>query len=144
MAKVCHLEVFLGLDHLNIQYNIFNKIKNYCLSKYPYESGGLVKNNSEIIFCESVRQDLINFIPDNTFYYHLCKRDDISFTFHSHLFSADPSENDLFFIKNFDIPIIIYSLKYNIFSGVNIKNEKIITTWYFEEAGVWKLDGESK
>jgi len=143
MERDCLMEHFQELDLLNIQSNIFNAIKNYCLDKYPYESGGLVKNYSEIIFCESIRKDLINFVPDKIFYNHLCKPDDISFTFHSHLFSADPSENDIFFIKNFDIPIIIYSLKYNIFSGVNIKNEKIITTWYFEEAGMWKLNSQS-
>lgn len=135
--------VFLEQDHLNIQSNIFNTIKNYSLDKYPYESGGLVKNCSEIIFCESVRKDLINFIPDKTFYKHLLKPEDINFTFHSHLFSIDPSENDIFFIKNFDIPVIIYSLKYNVFSSVNIKNEKIITSWFFEEAGIWKLNSKS-
>lgn len=134
------MELFLELDHLNIQSDILNKIKNYCLNKYPYESGGLVKKNSEIIFCESMRKDLINFMPEKSFYKHLCEPEDISFTFHSHLFSTDVSENDIFFIKNFDIPITIYSLKYNFFSSVNIKNEKIITTWYFEKAGLWVFD----
>lgn len=137
------MEDFQGLDLLNIQHKTFNEIKKYCLSRFPYESGGLVKNNDEIIFCESLKKDLINYTPDANFFYHLTRVPAIKYSFHSHLFSPDPSDNDIFFIKNYNIPIIIYSLKYNVFSGVNIKNEKIITTWYFEKAGMWDFDGQS-
>ena len=37
-------------------------------------------------------------------------------------------------MKNYDIPIIIYSLNKNTFLSVNIKNETNLITWNFEEA----------
>jgi hypothetical protein len=61
-------------------------------------------------------------MPPNDFFMSLIRKP-IFFSFHSHLHLLTPSEEDIFFIKNFNIPIIIYSLNWNRFLSVNIKNE---------------------
>jgi proteasome lid subunit RPN8/RPN11 len=133
------MEDFQELDHLIIPHNSFNDIKEYCLKNYPYESGGLVLNTNEIVFIESLRKDMLNYYPSLDFYKYIIKSSLVKFVFHSHLYSPEPSENDIFFIKNYDIPAIIYSLNKNVFLSVNIKHEEINTAWYIEEAGLWRI-----
>jgi proteasome lid subunit RPN8/RPN11 len=143
MAKAYLMVDFQVLDLLTMQLDVLSEIKKYCISLSPYESGGLVLNNKQIIYCDSKYKDSHNFYPDDIFYLYLRRPENISFSFHSHPDSLDPSDNDIFFIKNYDIPLIIYSLKLNTFSSVNIKNEKTIITRFIEEAGLWKLDDKS-
>ena len=126
------------------QFDLLYKIKTYCLSLSPYESGGLVLKNKEIVYFKSLFENEYNFYPDYEFYLYLRQPENISFCFHSHPDSPYPSDNDIFFIKNYDIPLIIYSLRLSTFLGVNIKNEKTIITRFIEEAGVWELDDQSR
>ena len=134
----------LELDLSTIQFDLLSKIKTYCLSLSPYESGGLVLKNEQIIYFKSLCENEYNFYPDYEFYLYLRQPENISFCFHSHPDSPYPSDNDIFFIKNYDIPLIIYSLRLSTFLGVNIKNEKTIITRFIEEAGVWELDDQSR
>jgi proteasome lid subunit RPN8/RPN11 len=134
----------LELNLSTIQFDLLYKIKTYCLSLSPYESGGLVLKNKEILYFKSLCENEYNFYPDYEFYLYLRKPENISFCFHSHPDSPYPSDNDIFFIKNYDIPLIIYSLRLSTFLGVNIKNEKTIITRFIEEAGVWELDDQSR
>lgn len=134
---------FQEQDLLITQLDLFNNIRRYCIENSPYESGGLVLKDNKIIYCGSKHKDALNYYPDDIFYLYLRKPENISFSFHSHPDSPYPSDNDIFFIKNYDIPLIIYSLKLNTFLSVNIKNEKINFTWFVEEAGLWKFNGKS-
>lgn len=138
------MEVSPELDLLTIQLDTLSRIKKYCLCNRPFESGGLILKNQKIVYCESFNNDKYNFYPDHSFYLYLTKPQNIAYSFHSHPDSPYPSDNDIFFIKNYDIPLIIYSLKLNTFLSVNIKNEKTIITRFIEETGVWELDGQSR
>ncbi len=134
------MEDFQVQDHSNILlYNSFKHIKQYCKKNYPYESGGFIKRDYSLIYVKSIIKDMLNFYPEPVFYNYLRKPDLLKYTFHSHLDCPLPSDNDIFFVKNYDIPIIIYSLNRNIFLSVNIIDEKINTTWYIEEAGLWTI-----
>ena len=134
----------LELNLSTIQFDLLSKIKTYCLSLSPYESGGLVLKNKKILYFKSLCENEYNFYPDYEFYLYLRQPENISFCFHSHPDSPYPSDNDIFFIKNYDIPLIIYSLRLSTFLGVNIKNEKTIITRFIEETGVWQLDDQSR
>lgn len=127
-------------DLSTIQLDTLCEIKKYCLRNNPFESGGFILKDQRVVCCESFYNDKYNYYPDHSFYLYLTKPDNIAYSFHSHPDSPYPSDNDIFFIKNYDIPIIIYSLKLNVFLSVNIKNEKTIITRFIEETGVWKLD----
>jgi len=125
---------FLEQDLTIIQCKFLLKsIKNYCLSNYPYESGGLIFRNGSLKSYQSKIKDCHNYLPIDDFYTDIVKNNNIVASFHSHLNSLTPSDNDFFFIKNYDIPIIIYSLNDNTFLSVNIKNETNLITWNFEE-----------
>jgi len=126
---------FLGQNLSIIQYkDLLKSIKNYCLSNYPYESGGLIFANGVTKEYKSKIKDCHNYLPIDDFYIDIVKNQNVVASFHSHLNSLTPSGNDLFFMKNYDIPIIIYSLNKNTFLSVNIKDETNLITWNFEEA----------
>lgn len=124
-----HLADFLGLDRLTIKHKtILVDIKRILLSKYPFEHGGLVNHNLEIIEYKSTSLDCHNYIPPQEFFISLVRNKHL-FSFHSHLNLVEPSENDLFFIRNYNLPIIIYSLNFDLFLGVNKENEKYRLSW---------------
>ncbi len=144
MEKDYLMEDFLELDLSTIRFDVLYKIKTYCLSLSQYESGGLVLKNKEVIYFNSLCENKYNFYPDYAFYLYLRQPENISFCFHSHPDSPYPSDNDIFFIKNYNIPLIIYSIKLNTFLSVNIKNEKTIITRFIEETGLWEFDDQSR
>lgn len=105
-------------------------IKKRLLSHYPFETGGLIDSFKNIHFYESLHNNCHHYYPPPEFYVSLIKNK-IVCSFHSHLHILKPSEQDLFFIKNFDIPIIIYSLNYDSFLSVKYNNEDDSLTWIF-------------
>lgn len=109
--------------------NLFKSIKKFLLQKYPFESGGLVDQDLNILYYQSIYDSCHSYFPPPQFYVDLVKKP-ILFSFHSHLHLLKPSEEDIFFLKSYDIPIIIYSLNYNRFLSVNINNETSGFTWY--------------
>ena len=84
MQKDYLMEDFQVQDHLIIQLDILSKIREYCLCNAPYESGGLILKDKKVIFCDSFYNDKYNFYPDNNFYLHLTKPENIAYSFHSH------------------------------------------------------------
>lgn len=112
--------------------NILKDIKYFLLSNYPFESGGLVDCNYNIYKYTAKNQNCHSFMPPDDFFLTLIRKP-ILFSFHSHLHLLTPSEDDLFFIKNYDIPIIIYSLNWDRFLSVNIKHETSYFTWPIEK-----------
>ncbi len=124
-----HMEDFLELDPTIIKHkNLLLSIKKLLLNNYPFESGGLVDKNLNILSYPSLQNDCHSYYPPPQFFVSVVKKK-ILFSFHSHLHILDPSEEDIFFLKNYDIPIIIYSLNYDCFLSVNIKNEGSRSTW---------------
>ena len=107
MEKAYLMVDFQELDHLIMQLDVLSDIKKYCISLSPYESGGLVLKNKQIIYCDSKHKDTHNFYPDDIFYLYLRKPENISFSFHSHPDSLDLSDNDIFLLK-----ITIFRLLY--------------------------------
>jgi proteasome lid subunit RPN8/RPN11 len=123
------MEDFLELDPTIIKHkNLLLSIKKLLLNNYPFESGGLVDKNLNILSYPSLQNDCHSYYPPPQFFVSVVKKK-IIFSFHSHLHILDPSEEDIFFLKNYDIPIIIYSLNYDCFLSVNIKNEGSRITW---------------
>ena len=108
--------------------NAIKEIKIFLLSNYPFESGGLVDCDFNVYKYKAVNPSCHRFMPPDDFFTTLIRKP-MLFSFHSHLHLLTPSEEDLFFIKNFDIPVIIYSLNWNGFLSVNIKNETSYFTW---------------
>ena len=53
----------LELDLSTIQFDLLSKIKTYCLSLSPYESGGLVLKNEQVIYFKSLYENEYNFYP---------------------------------------------------------------------------------
>jgi hypothetical protein len=131
---------FLEQDLSTIQFEkILNAIQSYCLSNYPYESGGLIYKDGSIKTYASQINDCNRYLPIYEFYIDLVKGENVLASFHSHLYILKPSDDDLFFIKNYDIPIIIYSLNNKAYLSVNIKNETNLITWPFEKTCVCKV-----
>ena len=138
-----HLEDFQEQDHTIIKLNIVLKeIKNFLLSNYPFESGGLVDKNLNIYKYKSNYQSCHRFHPPDDFFLKII-RGDFLFSFHSHLHLLTPSDEDDFFIKNYDIPIIIYSLNWDRFLSVNIKHETSYFTWPITEDSLSIFRGKS-
>lgn len=108
---------------------LFKSIKKHLLQKYPFESGGLVDQDLNILYYPSIKNSCHHYFPPDEFYLDLIRKP-ILFSFHSHLHLLKPSEEDIFFLKSYDFPIIIYSLNYNSFLSVNINNETSGFTWY--------------
>lgn len=108
---------------------LFKSIKKLLLQKYPFESGGLVDQDLNILYHPSIKNSCHRYFPPDEFYLDLIRKP-ILFSFHSHLHLLKPSEEDIFFLKSYDFPIIIYSLNYNSFLSVNINNETSGFTWY--------------
>ncbi len=124
-----HMEDFLELDPTIIKHkNLLLSIKKLLLNNYPFETGGLIDKNLNILYYPSLQNDCHSYYPPPQFFVSVVKKK-ILFSFHSHLHILDPSEEDIFFLKNYDIPIIIYSLNYDCFLSVNIKNEGSRSTW---------------
>lgn len=124
-----HLADFLGLNHTITKHkDLFFDIKKILLRKYPFEHGGLVDLDFNVLEYESSHSDCHNYFPNHSFFIDLVRKRHL-FSFHSHLHFLDPSENDLFFIKNYNIPIIIYSLNYDTFLGVNTRYERYCFSW---------------
>jgi proteasome lid subunit RPN8/RPN11 len=139
----CRLVDFQEQDHTIIKLNIVLKdIKNFLISNYPFESGGLVDFDFNVYKYKAVNPSCHRFMPPNDFFMSLIRKP-ILFSFHSHLHLLTPSEEDLFFIKNFNIPIIIYSLNWNRFLSVNIKNETSYFTWPLEKDSLPFLSSKS-
>lgn len=129
----CPSEDFQQRDLSVIKFNsILTVIKRELLANYPFEHGGLVDFDGNVSFYPSKKGHCHFYLPCFDFYKCLLNKK-IWFSFHSHLHLLKPSEDDFFFIKNYDIPIIIYSLNYNSFLSVNTKNETNYFTWPFEE-----------
>ena len=122
--------------------NAIKEIKIFLLSNYPFESGGLVDCDFNVYKYKAVNPSCHRFMPPDDFFMSLIRKP-ILFSFHSHLHLLTPSEEDLFFIKNFNIPIIIYSLNWNRFLSVNIKNETSYFTWPLEKDSLPFLSSES-
>jgi hypothetical protein len=123
------MEDFLELDPTIIKHkNLLLSIKKLLLNNYPFESGGLIDENLNILYYPSLQNDCHSYYPPPQFFISVVKKK-IIFSFHSHLHVLHPSEEDVFFLKNYDIPIIIYSLNYDCFLSVNIKNEGSRITW---------------
>jgi proteasome lid subunit RPN8/RPN11 len=124
---------FQEQDRTIIKLNIVLKdIKSFLISNYPFESGGLVDSDFNIYKYKAKNQSCHVFMPPDDFFITLIRKP-ILFSFHSHLHLLTPSKEDIFFIKNYDIPIIIYSLNWNRFLSVNIKNETSYFTWPIEK-----------
>ena len=120
-------------DHTIIKLNfILKDIKSFLLSNYPFESGGLVDIDFNIYKYKANNPSCHSFMPPDDFFITLIRKP-ILFSFHSHLHLLTPSEDDIFFIKNYDIPIIIYSLNWDRFLSVNIKHETSYFTWPIEK-----------
>jgi len=133
---------FQELGHIIIKRkDIFLNIKSLLLSKYPFESGGLIDEDLNILYYPSLQDNCHCYYPPPEFFVSVIKKK-ILFSFHSHLHILDPSEEDIFFLKNYDIPIIIYSLNYNRFLSVNIKNETGCFTWFTKEINLSDVQGE--
>ena len=127
------MEDFRELDHIIIKHkHILLQIKSLLLKNYPFETGGLVDENLNIFHYNSVCNSCHSYIPPAEFFFDLINKK-ILFSFHSHLHLLKPSDEDIFFLKNYDIPIIIYSLNYNRFLSVNINNETGRFTWFTKE-----------
>ncbi len=126
------MEDFLVQDLIITKSNekILLDIKKRLLSYYPFETGGLIDSCQNVHFYQSLNNNCHHYYPPPEFYVSLIKNK-IVCSFHSHLHILKPSEQDLFFIKNFDIPIIIYSLNYNRFLSVKYNNEDNCLTWIF-------------
>jgi proteasome lid subunit RPN8/RPN11 len=123
------LEDFQEQDLTIIKLNkALEEIKTFLLSNYPFESGGLVDKDYNIYKYTSDNPSCHRFFPPNDFFLKLIRKQFL-FSFHSHLHLLNPSEEDIFFIKNYDIPIIIYSLNWDRFLSVNIKHETSYFTW---------------
>ena len=128
-----HSVDFQQQDLSVIKFNrILQQIKTGLLQNYPFESGGLVFSNGEVCFYKSKKDHCHSYLPSFQFYKDLLVKD-VWFSFHSHLHLLKQSDDDIFFIKNYNIPIIIYSLNYNCFLSVNTKNETNYFTWPVEE-----------
>jgi len=115
-------------------------IKKLLLNNYPFESGGLIDENLNILYYPSLQNNCHSYYPPPQFFVSVVKKK-ILFSFHSHLHILDPSEEDIFFLKNYDIPIIIYSLNYDCFLSVNIKNEGSRSTWNIKKINLSKNSG---
>ncbi len=136
-----HMEDFLELDPTIIKHkNLLLSIKKLLLNNYPFESGGLIDENLNILYYPSLQNDCHSYYPPPQFFVSVVKKK-ILFSFHSHLHILDPSEEDIFFLKNYDIPIIIYSLNYDCFLSVNIKNEGSRFTWNIKKINLSKNSG---
>ena len=119
--------------HTIIKLNeVIKDIKYFLLSNYPFESGGLVDCDFNVYKYKAINPSCHEFIPPDDFFMTLIRKP-MLFSFHSHLHLLTPSEEDIFFIKNFDVPIIIYSLNWDSFLSVNIKNETSYFTWPIEK-----------
>ena len=121
---------------------ILEEIKIFLLSNYPFESGGLVDSDLNIYKFKSKNPNCHEFFPPDEFFMKVIRKK-ILFSFHSHLHLLNPSEQDIFFIKNYDIPIIIYSLNWNRFLSVNIKHETSYFTWPIKEDSLCIFRSES-
>lgn len=116
-------------DHIIIKHkSLFIKIKNLLIQQYPFESGGLVDKDLNILYYPSVDNDCHSYTPPPQFFVDLVKKS-ILFSFHSHLHILNPSDEDIFFLKSYDVPIIIYSLNNKSFLSVNTNNEASRFTW---------------
>jgi len=91
---------------------VYEKIRNYCRNRSTYESGGHVYKNYDIDFFEPVEKHESCYLPNIEFYMNLInKKEDILFSFHSHLEETQPSEEDISFIRVYNINSLIYILK---------------------------------
>ena len=124
-----------------LKYIKFSVLENSNRSKFEIVENtpdsftfSLIFTNGVIKEYPSKIKDCHNYLPIDDFYIDIVKNQNVVASFHSHLNSLTPSGNDLFFMKNYDIPIIIYSLNKNTFLSVNIKDETNLITWNFEEA----------
>ena len=122
--------------------NTLKDIKSFLLSNYPFESGGLVDYDFNIYKYTANHQSCHKFMPPDDFFLTLIRKP-ILFSFHSHLHLLTPSEDDIFFIKNYDIPIIIYSLNWDRFLSVNIKHETSYFTWPIEKDSLCFFSSEN-
>lgn len=122
---------FLAQDHLNIELkNVYAEIKNYCRKKYPFESGGYVTKDFKLHFFDSVKDSCLFYLPKHNFYLDIInKKDTILFAFHSHVSFKDASEEDLKFIKLYDISSLIYIMNSDLFLSVNTRYEKSYLSW---------------
>lgn len=123
------MEDFRGLDPTITRHkSLFAGIKRLLLSKYPFESGGLVDFDLNIFPFQSKKDNCWTYYPPDEFYLSIV-RNKYLFCYHSHLHILKPSKDDLFFIKNYDLPLIIYSLNFDKFLSVNTKDEANYLTW---------------
>lgn len=123
------MEDFRALGLITTRHKkLFAEIKKLLLRKYPFESGGLVDFDLNILHFSSKKDNCLTYYPPDEFYLSLI-RNKYLFCYHSHLHILRPSEDDLFFIKNYDLPLIIYSLNFDKFLSVNRYNETNCLTW---------------
>lgn len=125
----CHTAVFRELGRTITKFSVFSSIKKELLRAYPFESGGLVYKTGEIRVFHSLQNNCLSYYPSNEFFVSIIK-DKPLFCFHSHLHLPKPSNEDLFFLKSYELPLIIYSLNYDCFSSVNIRGEEDYLTWF--------------
>ena len=72
------------------------KRKTYAINEY-----GVIKEYPSKI------KDCHNYLPIDDFYIDIVKNHNVVASFHSHLNSLTPSDNDLFFMNTFIIGLII-------------------------------------
>lgn len=125
------MEDFPALDLTNIELaDVYDKISKYCLDKRDYETGGIVKKDLSVSFFEPIAKHEAVYLPDFDFYLEVINnKKDILFCFHSHLQNDDASEEDLKFIKVYNIPSLIYIINSNKFLSVNTRYEKSRFSW---------------
>jgi len=100
-----------------IDSKIKNAIKNKSLESIPNECCGFVLNNNEIVFCENSSSNPTKefSIKSEEFLKNIQKG--IKLVFHSHPNgSEDFSVADKIYHKQYDLPLLVYSVKYDKFN----------------------------
>lgn len=125
-------------DHMNTELNdIYSKIALYCKKNDPFESGGYVLKDFSIFYFQSSHLHSEFYAPPFEFYLDIInKKEDILFTFHSHISTASVSESDLKFIKTYEISSLIYIINSNEFLSVNTEYEEDRFSW--SSQGFWQ------
>tara|TARA_E500000305_G_scaffold109324_2_gene113997 strand:- start:545 stop:913 length:369 start_codon:yes stop_codon:yes gene_type:complete len=122
---------------MNTELNkVYDKIACNSIKNDPFESGGYVKKDFSITFFQSVHLHSHIYAPPYDFYLDIINfKNDILFCFHSHINNEEVSENDLKFIKVYNLDSLIYIIDSKKFLSVNTKYEKNYFSWDFKSAG---------
>lgn len=123
-----------GQDPMNTELkDVYNEIAVRCSENASIETGGYVDKDLNVCFFDSIVESPDFFIPPHSFYLDIINRkEDILFCFHSHIYNANASEEDIKFIKIYNIPSLIYIIKDSEFLSVNTKYEEDRFSWDIE------------